>query len=198
MWLLNGLQPSKRTICRFKEDNKDALKNVFKSFNRFYRKIGLFGETGKGVVKTISLDSVKIKANNSKKKNHNKKTVEKTVQATDERINQYMTEIDKADQNEGYNEELALTSGEIKQIVDKLKARKEKYEELGKQIEETGETQISETDPDSRCMKQGGGKGMDVSYNTQVVTEETSKMIVDFKTTNNGSEKDERNNRQQW
>ncbi|MBQ5562427.1 MAG: transposase, partial [Clostridia bacterium] len=45
------------------------------------------------------------------------------------------------------------------------------------------------TDADSRCMKQGSGKGMDVSYNTQVVTEEKNKMIVDFETTNSGSDK---------
>lgn len=38
-------------------------------------------------------------------------------------------------------------------------------------------------------MKQGSGKGMDISYNTQVVTEAESKMIVDFETTNNGSDK---------
>ena len=35
----------------------------------------------------------------------------------------------------------------------------------------------------------GKRKGMDVSYNTQVVTEAESKMIVDYKTTNNGSDK---------
>lgn len=183
IWLINGLQPSKRTLCYFKENNKEALRNVFVEFNVFYKKIGLFGR------KMTALDSVKVKANNSKKRNHNKKTVEKTIKKTEERINEYMTALDEADKNEGFNEERALTSEQIKEILTKLNAKKEKFEDLQKQLEESGETQISETDPDARCMKQGSGKGMDISYNTQVVTEAESKMIVGFETTNNGSDK---------
>ena len=183
IWLINGLQPSKRTLCYFKENNKEALRKVFVEFNMFYKKIGLFGK------KMTALDSVKVKANNSKKRNHNKKTVEKTIKKTEERINEYITALDEADKNEGFNEERALTSDQIKEILEKLKAKKEKFEDLQKQLEESGETQISETDPDARCMKQGSGKGMDISYNTQVVTEAESKMIVDFETTNKGSDK---------
>lgn len=183
IWLINGLKPSKRTLCYFKENNKEALRKVFTEFNEFYKKIGLFGK------KLTALDSVKVKANNSKKRNHNKKTVEKTIQKTEERINEYMTALDEADKNEGLNEERALTSEQIKEILAKLNAKKERYEALQKQLEEDKETQISETDPEARCMKQGSGKGMDVSYNTQVVTEAESKMIVDYETTNNGSDK---------
>ena len=94
-----------------------------------------------------------------------------------------MTALDEADKNEGLNEERALTSEQIKEILAKLNAKKERYEALQKQLEEDTETQISETDPEARCMKQGSGKGMDVSYNTQVVTEAESKMIVDYETT---------------
>ena len=183
IWLINGLQPSKRTLCYFKENNKEALRKVFVEFNLFYKKIGLFGK------KMAALDSVKVKANNSKKRNHNKKTVESTLKKTEERISEYMTALDEADKNEGFNEKRELTSEQIKEILAKLNATKEKYESLQQQLEESGETQISETDPASRCMKQGSGKGMDISYNTQVVTEAESKMIVDFETTNNGSDK---------
>ena len=183
MWLLNGLQPSKRTLCYFKENNKKALKQVFKEFNRFYRSIGLFGKS------TVALDSVKVKANNSKKRNHNKKTIERTISKTETRIDEYMAALDEADKNDNYNEELNLSKEQIKGIIDKLEAKKARYEDLKDQLEEREETQISETDADSRCMKQGSGKGMDVSYNTQVVTEEKNKMIVDFETTNSGSDK---------
>ena len=183
IWLVNGMQPSKRTLCYFKEHNKKALREVFLAFNRFYRKIGLFGKS------TVALDSVKVKANNSKKRNHNKITVERTLKKTEERIDEYMSALDEADKNDGYNEERDLTTEQIHGILDKLNAKKEKFEGLKQKLEETGETQISETDPDSRCMKQGSGKGMDVSYSTQVVTEEKSKMIVDYETTNSGSDK---------
>lgn len=183
MWLLNGMTPSKRTLCYFKEHNKAELRKVFLAFNRFYREIGLFGK------QTVALDSVKIKANNSKKKNHNKETIEKTLKKTEARIDEYLALLDEADKNEGYEEERNLTSEQIKDILKKLNAKKEKFEKLEQELQESKETQISTTDPDSGCMKQGSGKGMDVSYNTQVVTEADSKMIVDYETTNNGSDK---------
>lgn len=183
MWLINGMRPSKRTLCYFKENNKNQLREVFLEFNRFYRKIGLFGK------KTVALDSVKVKANNSKKRNHNKETIDKTLKKTQERIDEYLAALDEADKNDGFHEERDLTSDQIKDIITKLNAKKEKFENLHNELEKCGNTQISETDPDSRCMKQGSGKGMDVSYNTQVVTEAESKMIVDYETTNNGSDK---------
>ena len=126
---------------------------------------------------------------NSKKRNHNKKTIDKTLKKTQERIDEYLAALDEADKNDGLNEERDLTSEQIKEIIAKLSTKKEKLENLHNELEKCGETQISETDPDARCMKQGSGKGMDVSYNTQVVTEAESKMIVDYKTTNNGSDK---------
>lgn len=183
IWLLNGMTPSKRTVCYFKEHNKESLRKVFKTFNSFYKEIGLFGN------QMIALDSVKIKASNSKKKNHNKETVKRTLDKTEARIEEYLALLDKADQNEGYNDERELTSEQIQGILKKLKAKKEKFETLEQELENSEETQISTTDPDARCMKQGSGKGMDVSYNTQVITEAESKMVVEYETTNNGSDK---------
>lgn len=183
IWLLKGITPSKRVLCYFKEHNREALRNVFLEFNCFYRQIGLFGK------KTIALDSVKIKANNSKKKNYNEKTVDKTIEKTVARIEEYMAILDEADKNDGYEEEHDLTSEQVKEIIDKLEAKKEKFESIREELKNTDDTQISATDPDARCMKQGSGKGMDISYNTQVVTEEKSKMIVDYDTTNEGSDK---------
>ena len=132
---------------------------------------------------------MKVKANNSKKRNHNKTTVEKALKKTEERIEQYIKVLDEADINDEYNEDRALKSEQIKEIIKKLKAKKEKFEVLKTELEESGETQISETDTESRCMKQGSGKGFDVSYNTQVAVEAKSKMIVDFETTNIGSDR---------
>ncbi|WP_408606558.1 hypothetical protein [Anaerovirgula multivorans] len=39
MWLLNKLSPDFRTISDFRKDNKKALKNVFKEFNRLCDKL---------------------------------------------------------------------------------------------------------------------------------------------------------------
>ena len=118
------MHPSKRTLCYFKDHNKEQLREVFLEFNKFYRKIGLFGK------ETVALDSVKVKANNSKKRNHNEKTVNKTLKKTQERIYEYLAALDEAYKNDGFNEERDLTSEQIKEILAKLNAKKEKFENL--------------------------------------------------------------------
>ena len=44
MWLMNGLTPDDKTICNFRKDNRKALKEVFKMFNKLCLALGLFGK----------------------------------------------------------------------------------------------------------------------------------------------------------
>ena len=71
---------------------------------------------------------------------------------------------------------------DLKEKIEMLNRRKEKYQGLQSQLEESGETQISLTDPDSRMMKTSSGK--DVSYNVQIVTDSKHKLIVTHEVTN--------------
>jgi hypothetical protein len=56
------------------------------------------------------------------------------------------------------------------------------------QLEESGETQISTTDPDARRMKASNG-GADISYNVQTATDSKNKLIVDYEVTNQCNDK---------
>ena len=56
-------------------------------------------------------------------------------------------------------------------------------------MEEIGETQISETDPDARSMV--NNQKIEVCYNVQTTIEEKNKLILDFKTTNAVKDKDQ-------
>jgi hypothetical protein len=51
-------------------------------------------------------------------------------------------------------------------------------------MEESGETQISLTDPDSRSMPVGGGRTTDVAYNVQMSVDSKHKLILDYEVTN--------------
>lgn len=182
MWLLNSLTPKKRTICYFFSENKEAIKKVFRKFNEIYREAGLFsGEL-------LAVDSVKIRADNSRKNNHNAKTIEMTLEKTEKRIDEYIETLEEADKNEAYDEERNLTSDQIEKIIDNLKAKKAKFEDLKIKLEDSGQKEISTVDSDSRLMRQGSGKGLDVSYNTQVAADSKNKMIVEYETTNNSND----------
>lgn len=46
MWLIGKLRPDFRTIANFRKDNKTAIREVFKEFNRFCYKMDLFSHDG--------------------------------------------------------------------------------------------------------------------------------------------------------
>ena len=69
----------------------------------------------------------------------------------------------------------------------------EKYEEYKKQLEQTGQNEMSTTDPDSRLMC-NNNNSVDVSYNVQTTVDSKHKLIVDFKVTQNPNDLGELDN----
>ena len=92
----------------------------------------------------VAVDGTKIYANNKKKNNYTKKVLERKLAHINEEIIEYFNELDKNDRAE-------------KDLVS-LTDRKIKYENMLMDMRESGETQISTVDPDSRLMenKKGG------------------------------------------
>lgn len=100
----------------------------------------------------------------------------------EKRISEYMTALDQNDKTE--NNEIKPDAASIKEILEMLNKRKEKFESLLSQIEENNGTEVSTVDVDSRLMKQGGNKGLDVCYNVQSVVDSKNCLIVDIDITN--------------
>ncbi|MCL2500436.1 MAG: transposase, partial [Defluviitaleaceae bacterium] len=74
MWLMEGLRPDDKTISNFRTDNRKALKELFKRFNRFCQSIEMFGN------ETCAIDGTKVEASNGRKRYHTlKDTTERLV-----------------------------------------------------------------------------------------------------------------------
>lgn len=71
---------------------------------------------------------------------------------------------------------------EMKTKIGYLKDRKDKYQELLKGLRESGCTQISLTDPDSRAMV--NNQRVEVCYNIQSTVDAKHKLILDHEVTN--------------
>lgn len=156
MWLMDGLQPDDKTISNFRKDNAKALRETFRAFTKLCHALGLYGGERVGV------DGTKVRANNSRKNNHNQTTVERELARIDKRISEYMNALEEADARE--QEEATPTREQIRQALEKLSERKEKFEDILKRLET--EDEISTIDPDARLMRQGGdGRALDVCYN---------------------------------
>jgi transposase len=171
-WLINNLEPDFRTISDFRKDNKNAITKTFKEFNRFCRQENLFSKN------YISVDGSKFKAVNAKDKNFTLNKLDDRILRLDHQIDHYLQELDECDADESRK----LTKEDIEKKLDEYKNRKERYEGYREQLEQTGEKQISLTDPDAKLMK--ANEGFCVGYNTQVAVDAESHMIAGFDVTN--------------
>ena len=177
MWLLGKLQPDFRTISDFRKLNIDPIKSVFSEFNRFCLEMKLFSKS------FISIDGSKFKAVNAKDRNFTLNKLDDRIKRLDAHIAEYLSELDEMDKEDS---DRVLSREELEHKLEVAKQRKEKYEGYRSQIEESGEKQISLTDPDARLMKQNEGFG--VCFNTQVAVDAGSHMIAGFKVTNNATD----------
>lgn len=179
IWLLRKLQPDFKTIADFRKENRGNLKKVFKEFSLLCRELGLYGQ------ELIAVDGTKIKANNSKRNNFNQKKIDRQIKYIDEKTQEYLKALEENDSKEGKS--VKYNAEELKEKIEFLKKRKREYENLEKELKESGETEISTVDPDSRLME-NKKNGLEMGYNLQVAVDSKNKLIVDFDITQNASD----------
>lgn len=172
IWLLKKLKPDYKTIADFRKDNKEALKAVFRDFTKLCDEWDLFGK------ELVAIDGSKFRACNSKRNNYSIKKLERHIKYIDEKIEQYMQELDDKDAAEASDRKPG--SNEVRDRIKELKERKEKYQEHKINLEKSGQNEVSTTDPDARLMC-NNNNNVDVSYNVQTTVDAKHKLIADFK-----------------
>ena len=142
MWLLHKLSPDHRTIARFRSDNPKALKNVFRNFVKMCDKLGLYGK------ELQSVDGSKFKAVNAKDRNFTMEKLEDRLKRIDTKIEEYLKELDQADDDEAAEEE--MSPEDIKRIISEMK---EHLVEVSEQVlKETTDAERSLPDSDDLLM----------------------------------------------
>lgn len=163
IWLLKGLRPSARKIAYFRKDNATAFKLAFRHF------VGLLKEWELIEGATIAIDSFKIRAQNAQKNNFNQKKLDRHITYIDDKIKEYQ---DRLDQEDGDVDEQ-----QIETKIAYQKSKKEKYRNIEKRLQESGETQISLTDPDARSVILHRNI-INVGYNVQAGCDAKHKLFV--------------------
>jgi len=137
MWLLHGLVPDHNTISNFRRDNEKAIRKVFRHTVSIASKFDLIGG------RLIAGDSTKLRAQNSKKNNFNEGKITQHLEYIEKRLDEYNEGLEEADEE---NKKV------IQEQIQKQHGRQDKYNGLSRQLIETGQTQVSLSDPDSRQM----------------------------------------------
>lgn len=168
LWLLKGLSPDHNTINNFRKNNPKAIKRVFRKTVEIARNFDLIG----GIL--IAGDSTKLRAQNSKKNNYNQKKIDRHLAYIDRKL-------------EEYNQALALADGDQKQElekkIEKQKTHQSRYQKIEKELVESGEKQVSTSDPESRQIMIRGIIS-EVAYNVQSTVDAKNKLPIDYEVTN--------------
>ena len=173
MWLLRRLQPDFKTIAEFRRRNITGLRALFREFTLLCKRLDLFGG------ELVAIDGSKFRAVNAKKRNYTRPALEEILRATDERIAHYLERTEAAD---GTEEARRAGSTDPAAELTRLKERAAEVRSMLAELDRTGESQISLTDPESRAMKVR--IGTDVCYNAQTAVDEKHKLIVAAEVTN--------------
>lgn len=173
MWLLKELAPDHNTISNFRRDNEKAIRKVFQYTISIAKMFDLIGG------KLIAGDSTKLRAQNSKKNNYNPKKIERHLAYIDNKLNEYNEALENADVD---------NKAIIQNQIEKHTNRKEFYNHLTEQLEQTGEVQVSTSDPESRQLITRNNI-TEVGYNVQTKVDAKHCLLVDYKVTNENDSK---------
>ena len=173
MWLLKCLRPDHNTIGNFRKDNHKAIKKVFRSTVQIAKHFDLIGG------KLIAGDSTKLRAQNSKKNNYNQTKIDRHVAYIDNKLEEYAKALAE---NDGDNKQL------ITDEIAKQQKRKEQYKEFEKELNESGEPQISTSDPESRQIMVRNNI-TEVAYSVQTTVDAKNCIPIDYKVTNQNDSK---------
>lgn len=181
MWLTGRLTPDFKTIADFRKDNGKAIRNVCREFIVLCRRLNLFAEA------MVAVDGSKFKAVNNRDKNFTDNKLKKRMEQLEESIGRYLAELDRADR-----QPTAITEGKVSRLKDKIaavKAQMQRLQQIGQQLQEAPDGQVSLTDPDARSMATSGrGTGM-VGYNVQTAVDTQQHLIVAHEVTNLGHDR---------
>lgn len=178
MWLLRRLTPDHKTLANFRKDNVRVLPAVFREFTKVCRQLGLYGR------ELVGIDGSKFRAVNSRERNLSEAKLSKRLQWIEEKIEQYLAALQAADESDSNERE--ASSAELAAKIAALQEQRLAYEGLKEQLAESGDKQISLTDPDARLMK--GRQGQHVSYNVQIAVDSKHKLVADYAVTNEGND----------
>jgi transposase len=183
IWLLKGLEPCFRTIGNFRKENWAALKAACREFVVVLCDLGLVGG------ECVAIDGAFFDGNASKASITTRKKLAERLAELDRDIEAYRTALEANDLAEATASPPNRNVGagtDIAQQVAALMDKRAKLEADLARLDESGETQLSRTDPDARRLSKRGQTL--AGYNVQIAVDDKHKLIVTSEVVNDGND----------
>jgi hypothetical protein len=186
IWLTGRRKPDVKTIADFRRDNGPAIRKVCRQFVALCRNMSLLDGD------VVAIDGSGFKAVNAKAKNDTRGRLRQKLGETDKAIERYLSALDRAD--EVFEQTgTVLPEARMERILRKLEhLQKEavRYRSIEHRMDETGETQVSLTDPDARAMATTARMPRIVGYTVQTAVEADNPLSVAHEVTMLGFDRD--------
>lgn len=171
MWLAQKLSPDHKTIATFRRESGEAIKAVCAAFVQFCRGEGLLARP------EVAVDGSKLRAAAGRRRVATQKGVARDLENVKERIEEYLKQLDEADEAEAGELEREEEAARVRAALEKLKKKQSDLKQLDKAIENSGRTTLVISEPEARAMTfPGGSKGP--GYNLQIAVSTDTHLIV--------------------
>jgi len=196
IWLIRGLRPGYRTIADFRKVNAAALKAASRDFVLIMRELDLVGGAA------VAIDGAFFHGDASKASITTRKRLAAELAAVEREIETYTKELDTNDaaeaerapkSNDGSDsggdtrgEGGNSSGGDLAEKVAALMAKRTEVQADLDRLDESGETQVSRTDPDARLLAKSGQRI--AGYNVQIAVDDKHKLIVASEVVNDGND----------
>jgi transposase len=181
IWLTGRLSPDFKTIADFRKDNGKAIRRVCREFVVLCRNLGLFSEA------LVAIDGSKFKAVNGRDRNFTEHKLKARMQQLEESVARYLADLDRADRDPSTMTEARVEH--LKERVEIVREQMQRLRQIGEQMAQAPDNQVSLTDPDARSMATSArGSGV-VGYNVQTVVDAKHHLIVTHEVTNQGTDR---------
>lgn len=169
VWLTQNSRPSHTSIASFRRNNLGALGDVNRDFVLLCKELGLFGG------RQVAVDGTFMKANAAKSTIRTKGYLDREIEGIEKKIAEYHRELERNDAEE---EEDTDTCGEsdLEEKIEKMKRIQEEKREVRKELERSGNTQVSSVDEDARLMTKRGTTLP--AYNAQIAVDDKHNLVV--------------------
>jgi len=187
IWLLKNLRPGYRTIANFRKENWQALKAVNRSFVLLARELGLVGGS------VVAIDGSFFHGDASKASIFTRKRLTEQIARLDQEIEAYGKSLEDNDAAEAKEPTKDRSGGDgggdggdIGAKVAALMAKRSRAQDDLDRLEESGEKQLSLTDPDARLLVKNG-QGI-AGYNVQAAVDDKHNLIIAGDVVNDSSD----------
>lgn len=183
IWLMEGLKPSYKTICNFRDANRQAIVAVNRDFVQLCRELDLY------CAELEAIDGSFIRGNVNPKNIYTEDRLQKLLERTEKHSREYLQALEEADAAKGEEDERGgppAGGAGLGEKLAKLRERQEKHKGRLAKLQESGEKQLAEVDEDARLL--GKNNQRVAGYNAQIVVDEKHKLIVAYDVVQDGND----------